>query len=85
MIIDQMVGKQLVSLQSSWQTVGQHLAMMTKKFRPCSTMLANSWAVFGNVGKQLGSFLSDKLEPNHPFDVQKNRKKTEKERQKGKN
>ena len=29
LIIDQVVGKQLVSLQSSWQTVGQCLAMMT--------------------------------------------------------
>ena len=56
-----MVGKQLVSLQSSWQTVGQCLAMMTKSLghlQQCwqtvgrsLAMLANSWAVLRVMNK----------------------------------
>ena len=41
----------MVGVRQSWQTVGRCMTLMANSW----AMLAEGWAIFGDVGKQLGS------------------------------
>ena len=41
----------MVGLRQAWQTVGRCMTLMANSW----AMLAEGWAIFGDVGKQLGS------------------------------